>query len=81
MHGAAESGSQSTDENHVVDAWRLLAGAPDPDGYYALGDAFEKQLKSLAGMMAALIVDRQNKYLTIGDMVWRNQALVTGWFC
>ena len=34
----------------------------------ALGDAFEAQLKSLAGMdAAALIADRHKKYLTIGD--------------
>ena len=36
----------------------------------ALGDAFEAQLKSLASMdAAALIADRRNKYLTIGDSV------------
>ena len=34
----------------------------------SLGEAFEAQLKSLAGMdEAALIADRRNKYLTIGD--------------
>jgi acetyl-CoA carboxylase carboxyl transferase subunit alpha len=34
----------------------------------ALGDSFEAQLQSMSGMDdAALIADRHNKYLTIGD--------------
>ena len=54
----------------VVDAVVAEAGAHrDPNAAVdALGDAFEAQLKSLAGMdAAALIADRHNKYLTIGD--------------
>ena len=72
---AAEAGRITSDwmkKLGVVDAVvaEPLGGAHrDPDAAVdALGDAFETQLKSLAGMdAAALIADRHNKYLTIGD--------------
>ena len=72
---AAEAGRITSDwmkKLGVVDAVvaEPLGGAHrDPNAAIdALGDAFEAQLKSLAGMdAAALIADRHNKYLTIGD--------------
>ena len=72
---AAEAGRITSDwmkKLGVVDAVvaEPLGGAHrDPNAAIdALGDAFEAQLKSLAGMdAAALVADRHNKYLTIGD--------------
>ena len=72
---AAEAGRITSDwmkKLGVVDAVvaEPLGGAHrDPNAAIdALGDAFEAQLKSLAGMDgAALIADRHNKYLTIGE--------------
>lgn len=72
---AAEAGRITSDwmkKLGVIDAIvaEPLGGAHrDPDGAIdALGDAVEIQLKSLAGKdAAALIADRHDKYLTIGD--------------
>ena len=72
---AAEAGRITSDwmkKLGVVDAVvaEPLGGAHrDPNAAIdALGDAFEAQLKSLVGMdAAALVADRHNKYLTIGD--------------
>ena len=72
---AAEAGRITSDwmkKLGVVDAvvTEPLGGAHrDPNAAIdALGDSFEEQLQSMAGMdAAALIADRQNKYLTIGD--------------
>ena len=72
---AAEAGRITSDwmkKLGVVDSVvaEPLGGAHrDPDAAIdSLGEAFEAQLKSLAGMdEAALIADRQNKYLTISD--------------
>ena len=72
---AAEAGRITSDwmkKLGVVDSVvaEPLGGAHrDPNAAVdALGDAFEEQLKALAGMdSAALIADRHNKYLTIGD--------------
>jgi acetyl-CoA carboxylase carboxyl transferase subunit alpha len=72
---AAEAGRITSDwmkKLGVVDAIvaEPLGGAHrDPArAIDALGDAFEAQLKDMAGMdAAALIADRHNKYMTIGD--------------
>ena len=72
---AAEAGRITSDwmkKLGVVDAViaEPLGGAHrDPNvAIDALGDALEAQLKSLARMdAAALIADRCNKYLTIGE--------------
>ena len=72
---AAEAGRITSDwmkKLGVVDAvvTEPLGGAHrDPNAAIdALGDSFEAQLQSMAGMdAAALIADRHNKYLTIGD--------------
>ena len=52
----------------VIADYKALDDANQTLFFDALGDAFKTQLKSLAGMdSAALIADRHNKYLTIGD--------------